>query len=99
VDRGELSWTKVRLLARVAGRGESAHWVALVRGIASAALAREVRAVDAGAVERGGVGREDGDDGEEAWENVKIRCRSPVQGKWYQARQLAWRVVGCPVKP
>ena len=42
VDRafvcGELSWTKVRLLARVAGRGESAHWLALARGMTSAGL-------------------------------------------------------------
>jgi len=96
---GELSWTKVRLLARVAGRGESAHWLALARGMTSAALARRVRAVDVGAVERSGVGRGDGEDGEEAWENVKIRCTSPVQGKWYRARQLAWRMVGRPVKP
>ena len=47
---GELSWTKVRLLARVASRGQSAHWLALARGMTSAALAREVRVVDVGAV-------------------------------------------------
>jgi hypothetical protein len=52
--RGELSWTKVRLLARVAKRGDSAHWLALAHGMTSAALAREVRAVNVGAVERDG---------------------------------------------
>ena len=97
--RGGVSWTKARLLARVAGRGDSAHWLALARGMTSAELAREVRAVDVGAVECGGVGGGNGDCGEEAWENVKIRCTSRVQGKWYRARQLAWRMAGRPVKP
>jgi len=97
--RGELSWTKVRLLARVAKRGDSARWLALARGMTSAALAREVRAVDVGAVERIGVGGGSGEYEEEAWENVKIRCTSRVQGMWYRARQLAWRMVGRPVKP
>jgi hypothetical protein len=36
---------------------------------------------------------------DEAWKNVKIRCTSRAQGKWYRARQLAWRMVGRPVKP
>ena len=82
---GELSWTKVRLLARVARPGDEEHWLALARGMTSAVLARQVRAVDVGAVERGGVGRKNGNDGEEAWENVRIRCTSQVQGKWYRS--------------
>jgi hypothetical protein len=53
---GALSWTKVRLVARVATPEDEARWLALARRVASERLARAVRAVDVGALEAGVAG-------------------------------------------
>jgi hypothetical protein len=96
--RGDIPWTKARLLARVATAGDETLWLDRARGMTAAALAQEVRQVDTGAVERGGLSCDD-EDGVTGYDNVRIRCNPQVQGKWYRARQLAWRVVGHPVRP
>jgi hypothetical protein len=102
--RGELPWTTVRLLARVATAANESEWLERARTMPAAALAREVRRVDAGALERGGYDPDDdedaaGADRENVRENVIVRCTPQVQGQWHRARQLAWRVVGHPVPP
>jgi hypothetical protein len=94
---GEVPWTKARLVARVATAGDEDAWLARAGSMTAAALAHEVRRVDVGALGRAAL---DDDDGEEtAYENIRLRCTPEVQAKWYHARQLAWRVVGHPVRP
>jgi len=96
-QRDEIPWTKARLLARVATAADEAEWLDRARRMSAAALAHEVRKVDVGAIGRSSL---DPDDDEETkYENVRIRCTPQVQGKWHRARQLAWRVVGHPVRP
>jgi hypothetical protein len=97
--RGEIPWSKARLLARVATVADETQWLERARRMTAAALAHEVREVDTGAIERGGLVPDDEDGGVAGYANVTIRCTPQVQGKWYRARQLAWRVVGHPVRP
>jgi hypothetical protein len=97
--RGEIPWTTARLLARVATARDEAPWLDRARRMTAAALAHEVRKVDTGAIEHAGLLSHDEDGGVAGYDNVKIRCTSQVRGKWYRARQLAWRVVGHPVRP
>jgi hypothetical protein len=96
---GELTWTKARLLARVATREDEGAWLARARRLSARALAREVRAVDARALENGGA--ETDEDGEEegARETVFVRCTPAVRAKWHRARFLASRCEGRPVPP
>jgi hypothetical protein len=96
--RGDLPWTTARLLARVATAGDEALWLERAGRMTAAALAHEVRTVDAGAIERAGLLADDAD-GVTGYDNLRIRCSPQVQGKWYRTRQLAWRVVGHPVQP
>jgi hypothetical protein len=105
---GELPWTAVRLLARVATAADEREWLDRARTMPAAGLAREVRRVDVGALERGGFDADDDEEGtdsggaevrENVRENIMVRCTPQVQGKWHRARQLAWRVVGNPVQP
>ena len=49
--RGDLGWTKVRLLARVCTRADEGPWIEYARSVTSAALSREVRRVDTGSQE------------------------------------------------
>jgi hypothetical protein len=97
--RGEISWTMLRLLTRVARQSDKEEWLARARGMTATRLAREVRAVDVGAVERTNLASAAEGGGGEVYETVRIRCAPPVQGKWYRARQLAWRMAGRPVRP
>jgi len=96
---GELSWTKTRLLCRVAGAGDEARWLALARPLTARALAREVRAVDRGSLEAGAP--ETDEEGEPAWptEGVEIRCTTRVTAKFHRARLLAHRAAGQHLPP
>jgi hypothetical protein len=104
---GALSWSKARLLARVADAVDERLWVAFARGVPVRALEREVRAVDLGAVEAGELAGPDGGGGLfETDENgssvypkagVIVRCSPDVQAKFHRARQLARRVAGEPL--
>jgi hypothetical protein len=95
LERGLLSWTKVRLLCRVARPEDEAGWVAYARRVTARELAREVRALDLGALEGPRNGRVD-DDGapEEAREAVVVPVEPFVRGRWSYAQRLAQRVAG-----
>ena len=89
---GDLSWTKVRLLCRVATRADEARWIALARRLRASELSREVRAVDVGAAGAGapGVSVDDSDeDGSrvEPRETVWIRCSHVARVKLEVALQ------------
>jgi hypothetical protein len=91
---GALTWTKTRLVCRIAQPEDEARWIALARRLTARALAREVRAVDVGSLEAGAV-ETDEDGGVEEWrECVRIRCTPSVRGKWGTVRQLARRAAG-----
>jgi len=96
---GQIPWTTVRLLARVATPADEREWLDRAREMPAAALAREVRRVDVGALEQGGFDADDEEGTDPDRENIIVRCTPQVQGKWHGARQLAWRVVGHPVQP
>ena len=55
---GEISWTKTRLLTRVATPSDESHWLAFARSVTARELAREVRAVDQGSLEAGALAQE-----------------------------------------
>jgi hypothetical protein len=97
--RGEITWTKARLLARVATREDEAWWLARARRLTADALSREVRRVDLGSLESGGL--EVDEDGAPTWprESVVIPCSRGVNGLWFYARQLAQRAAGERLEP
>ncbi len=90
---GELTWTKARLLCRAACADDEALWVSFAREKTARELSREVRAVDAGALESAAATDEDGAIEEER-ETIQLRCTPAVRAKWWRARQLARRVAG-----
>jgi hypothetical protein len=91
---GRLSWTKARLVARVATAEDEARWIAYARRVTTHELEREVRALDRGSVEAGGL--EVDEDGRSTWptEGVVVRCSPVVQAKFHRVRQVARRVAG-----
>jgi hypothetical protein len=97
---GELSWSKARLLCRVARGEDEAAWVAFAQRVRVRALERAVRSVDRGACEVVALPiSEDAGDDEEPREGVVIACSPAVRGKWWRARSLAQRVVGERLAP
>jgi hypothetical protein len=108
---GALSWTKLRLVARVAAPEDEARWLALARRVASDRLAHAVRAVDVGSLEGGLAGpgggalapAADGTDEDGAPEEeracLEIRCDPVVRARFRTARQLARRAAGEPLPP
>ncbi|TMA23907.1 MAG: hypothetical protein E6J87_24660 [Deltaproteobacteria bacterium] len=91
---GELTWTKVRLLCRVAAHDE-ARWLDLARHLTARALAREVRAVDARSLEAGGAPDTDEDGVDDVpRETVWLRVTPLVRARWGRARLLARQVAG-----
>ena len=91
---GTLSWSKTRLLCRVAVSGDEARWVALARRLSVRALEREVRAVDRGSLEAGALADDDDGASAEPRETIQVRCSGDVHGKWWRTQQLARRVAG-----
>jgi hypothetical protein len=91
---GGLTWTKVRLLCRVATAEDEGRWLAAAEALTARALAREVRAVDARALEAGGAETDEEGADEVPRETVFLRCTPPVRAKWHKARFLASRQVG-----
>jgi len=92
---GSITWTKARLLCRVATPEDEARWLDLAQRLTARALAREVRAVDARSLEAGGVPETDEDGVEEApRETVWLRVTPRVRARWSRARLLARRVAG-----
>ena len=91
---GRLTWTKVRLLCRVATAEDEGPWLAAAETLTARALAREVRAVDARALEAGGADTDEEGAEETPRETVFLRCTPPVRAKWHKARFLASRQAG-----
>ena len=93
---GVLSWTKVRLLARVATPEDERAWIAYARTVTASALSREVRAVETGSLEGGGGLPETDEDGSpvEQREWVVVRCAPEVNARWWSVRQRARLVAG-----
>jgi hypothetical protein len=85
---GELTFAKVRLLARVITGGASDRWLALARRLSADALSREVRRVDRDAIE--------GLDPASSLRRsrVEIRCSARVHRKWREAQRLCARMAG-----
>ena len=101
---GNLSWTKVRLLCRVATPVDELHWISLAHRLRADELAREVRAVDLEASGARGLHvetTETDEDGAslEPKETVRIRCTPDVRAKFWRARQLAQRAAGETLPP
>ena len=95
--RAEITWTKTRLLARIATPTDEAHWLALARSVTARELAREVRAVDQRSLEAGALLTDEDGMPEDVREGVVLRCTPAVRAKWHRARQLARRVAGEPL--
>ncbi len=94
---GRLTWTKARLLARVAEPEDEERWVDYARRVTARALAREVRAMDRGSLESGAAATEPDGAPEERRRYVQIRCKREVNLIWFSTRQLARRVAGEPL--
>lgn len=97
--RGELPWSKARLLARVAEPADEVRWIAFARGASVRALEREVRAVDRGALEAGALELDEDGASVEAKEWVSVPCASRVRAKYHRARWVARRVAGEDLPP
>jgi len=96
---GRITWTKARLLVGVAEPGDERRWLALADRLTARELAREVRRVDARALERGGLETEEDGDEVGARETVFLTVTPPVRAKWHRARFLASQVSGSVVPP
>jgi hypothetical protein len=88
----ELPWSKVRLLARVAGGADEEGWIARARELPIRRLDQEVRA-------RGPLGGAHHDGPGEALTRVTVRCSPAVRARWMQAHEMAERVAGERLRP
>jgi hypothetical protein len=92
---GRLGWTKLRLLCRVATPEDESLWLAGAATLTAAALAREVRAIDADCVERGGADPDEDEDAEaDRIDVVRIHGPPSLAARWGDAQRLARRVAG-----
>jgi hypothetical protein len=89
---GRLGWTKVRLLCRVATPEDEARWIEAAGRLPAAALAREVRACDVGALEAGGAEPPEDDEPERAVLRVRVSPR--VRTKWGGVKRTLRRLTG-----
>jgi hypothetical protein len=98
---GGISWTKARLLARVATPEDEERWLGVAKAHPARALAREVRRMDVGSLEAGGSGAAsaEDDDGTGARATLELRCSPAARAKWHRARLLANRVAGRRLTP
>ncbi len=99
LETGALTWTKVRLLCRVARPEDEVRWVSLARQLSARALAREVRSLDlqalgANPARAGPLPTDEDGSIEEPREAVRIPCAPSARGRWSHARRLAQRVAG-----
>jgi hypothetical protein len=88
---GEIGWTQLRLLCRVATPGDQEEWLARAGRLSARELAREVRAVDRRAREPLSLGSERD---EEKRVGVVLRLTPRARARWWSARQVANRVAG-----
>ncbi len=97
---GRLSWTKLRLLCRVASASDERAWLLLSEPMSTRELARRVRAVESSARDRVAARSEfdaraerDERDGERR-ETLRVPCADRVHAKWGNVRRLVRRVAG-----
>jgi hypothetical protein len=88
---GEIGWTQLRLLCRVATAEDQPEWLALAARLTARELAREVRAVDRRAREPLSLDSERDD---EKRVGVVLRLTPRARARWWSARQVANRVAG-----
>jgi len=92
---GAITWTKARLLCRVATPDDEGEWLAAAARMSAARLAREVRAIDVRGLdvpatdESGSV--------EEPRERIRIRCSRWTLASWGDVWRLARRMHGANV--
>ena len=86
---GRLPFAKVRLVARVATPENERRWIAFARSCSADALAREVRKIDAGSLEYGGLARD-----LRRARLLEVACTPEVVGLWGQACRVARQVSG-----
>jgi len=104
---GEIPWTKARLVAGVATPEDEGVWLAAAGRLASDALAREVRGVDARAAALAAPGPAGTPLGErdaagallEPRAGARFRCSGYVRAKLHRVRWLAQRVAGQALPP
>ena len=96
---GFLPWSKVRLLARFATAETEGAWILRAKSVGVRALEREVRAVDRGALETGGLVLDEDGREVEPTERVRITGSSAVCLQWQRVRLYAARVSGEPLAP
>jgi len=83
----ELPWSKVRLVARVAGETDVDAWIARARIVSTRRLEREVRE------SARSIDHEDPDEGLSDT-RVTVRCTPAVREKWSLVREMAECVAG-----
>ncbi len=88
---GEIGWTQLRLLCRVAKTEDQQQWLALAARLTARELAREVRAVDRRSREPLSLDSEC-EDGKRV--GVVLRLTPRARARWWSARQVANRVAG-----
>jgi hypothetical protein len=96
---GVLTWTKTRLLCRVATAEDEALWIATAQRTTARSLACEVRRLDEGSAASGSVATDEEGAVEEPREALCFAVSPPVRAKWSRARELAWRTAGERLPP
>ena len=95
---GQLSWTKVRLLCRVASVCDERVWLELAESVSTRELARRVRAIESsardGAAARGEFDASAKHDELERRETLRVPCADRIHVKWGDVRRLVRRVSG-----
>ena len=86
---GLLPWSKVRLLARFVAPEDEASWIAHAGPRSVRRLEREVRAVDRGALETGGLLLDEEGCSREAMERVRISGSPALCLGWQRVRRYA----------
>ncbi len=86
---GRLGFAKVRLVARAATPESERRWIAFARGLGVEALAREVRRIDGGSLECGGLARD-----ERRARRLEFACSAEVVGLWGAACSAAQHSAG-----
>jgi hypothetical protein len=89
---GRLGWTKARLLCRVATPEDEARWLSGARRLSAAALAREVRAIERGALEASAPDPEDEEP--EPRKVLRIRTRRDVLSRFGALKSMLRWVSG-----
>ena len=96
---GTLTWTKARLLCRVATPEDESPWIEAARRLTARALAREVRAVDARALEAGGAETDEDGGIDERRETLVLRLDGEARSRWSRARLFARFNTGESLEP